>query len=513
MAQSGSTGHQAAPPCTLVIFGATGDLTKRLVMPAIYNLVRSGLVSRNFAIVGLGRGEQTDKEFSDYLGKEVRGFMAGREMGGVPIPFDEEAWGFLADHISFIGGDLNDAEIYRRLAAHLEKIDRQNGTQGNVVFYLAVAASMFGPIVDQLGAAGLVDQSGGKFRRVIIEKPFGTDLPSAQALNARVKSVLEEDQIYRMDHFLGKETVQNIMVLRFANGIFEPLWNRDHIDHVQITVAETVSVEHRAAFYEQTGALRDMVPNHVFQLVSLIGMEPPNSFGADAVRTEKAKVLQAVAPLDVEGVLQNAVRGQYAGGTVNGKPIEAYREAEGVAPGSTIETFVAMRLDIENWRWAGVPFYLRTGKSMARRTTEISIQFKTVPFALFRDTTLDTLAPNILSFQLQPDEGVSLEFDAKKPGPEIEVGRVKMDFKYKDYFQASPATGYETLIYDCMIGDAMLFQRADSVEAGWAVVQPVLDYWRDDKSAPLEFYPAGSDGPEGSHNLLWRSGRRWKALG
>jgi glucose-6-phosphate 1-dehydrogenase len=513
MAESGSTGHRtAAPPCTLVIFGATGDLTKRLVMPAIYNLVRSGLISRNFAIVGLGRGEQTDKEFSEYLGKEVRGFMAGREMGGVPIPFDEEAWGFLSDRISFIGGDLNDAEIYRQLDAHLKKIDAQNGTQGNVVFYLAVAASMFGPIVDQLGAASLVDQSGGKFRRVIIEKPFGTDLPSAQALNLRVKKVLEEDQIYRMDHFLGKETVQNIMVLRFANGIFEPLWNRDHIDHVQITVGETVSVEHRAAFYEQTGALRDMVPNHVFQLVSLIGMEPPNSFGADAVRTEKAKVLQAVAPLDADGVRHNAVRGQYAAGTVNGKPVEAYRDAEGVAPGSTVETFVAMRLDIENWRWAGVPFYLRTGKSMARRTTEISIQFKTVPFALFRDTSLDTLAPNILSFQLQPDEGVSLEFDAKKPGPEIEVGRVKMDFKYKDYFQTSPATGYETLIYDCMIGDAMLFQRADSVEAGWAVVQPIIDYWRDDKSAPLEFYPAGSDGPEGSHNLLWRSGRRWKPL-
>jgi len=513
MAESGSTGRRsAAPPCTLVIFGATGDLTKRLVMPAIYNLVRGGLLSRNFAIIGLGRGEQTDREFSDYLGKEVRGFMSGREMGGVPIPFDEEAWGFLADRISFIGGDLNDAEIYKRLSGHLEKIEAENGTQGNVVFYLAVAASMFGPIVGQLGAAGLVDQSGGKFRRVIIEKPFGTDLPSAQALNTSVKKVLEEDQIYRMDHFLGKETVQNIMVLRFANGIFEPLWNRDHIDHVQITVAETVSVEHRAAFYEQTGALRDMVPNHVFQLVSLIGMEPPNSFGADAVRTEKAKVLQAVAPLDAEGVRHNVVRGQYSGGTVGGKPVEAYREAEGVAPGSTIETFVAMRLDIENWRWAGVPFYLRTGKSMTKRTTEISIQFKTVPFALFRDTSLDTLAPNILSFQLQPDEGVSLEFDAKKPGPEIEVGRVKMDFKYKDYFQTSPATGYETLIYDCMIGDAMLFQRADSVEAGWAVVQPILDYWRDDKSAALEFYPAGSDGPEGSHNLLWRSGRRWKAL-
>jgi glucose-6-phosphate 1-dehydrogenase len=513
MAESGSTGSRAAaPPCTLVIFGATGDLTKRLVMPAIYNLVRGGLLSRNFAIVGLGRGSQTDKEFSDYLGKEVRGFMQGREMGGVPIPFDEEAWGFLASRISFLGGDLSEPDIYNRLRDHLKKVDAEQGTKGNVVFYLAVAASMFGPIVDQLGAAGLVEESGGNFRRVIIEKPFGTDLESAQALNAKVRNVLDEGQIYRMDHFLGKETVQNIMVLRFANGIFEPLWNRDHIDHVQITVGETVSVEHRAAFYEQTGALRDMVPNHVFQLVSLIGMEPPNSFGADAVRTEKAKVLQAVAPLDQDRVRQNVVRGQYTAGTVNGKPIEGYREAEGVAPGSTVETYVAMRLDIENWRWAGVPFYLRTGKSLARRTTEISIQFKTVPFALFRDTSLDTLTPNVLAFQLQPDEGVSLEFDAKKPGPEIEVGGVRMDFKYKDYFQTSPATGYETLIYDCMIGDATLFQRADNIEAGWRVVQDVLDAWAEERVAELPTYPAGSAGPAEADALLRRDGRRWRAI-
>jgi glucose-6-phosphate 1-dehydrogenase len=514
MSESGSAGRRAAaPPCTLVIFGATGDLTKRLVMPALYNLVRDGLLSRNFAIVGLGRSNQTDQQFSEYLGEEVRGFMQGREMGGVPVPFDEEAWGFLGSRISYLAGNVDDAETYRRLAAHLEKVEAEHGTQGNVVFYLAVAASLFGPIVDQLGAAGLVDESGNRFRRVVIEKPFGTDLASAQALNAKVRKILDEGQVYRMDHFLGKETVQNIMVLRFANGIFEPLWNRDHIDHVQITVAETVSVEHRAAFYEQTGALRDMVPNHVFQLLSLVAMEPPNSFAADAVRTEKTKVLEAVAPLDQDRVRQNVVRGQYAGGTVRGTAIEAYREAEGVAPGSMTETFIAMRLDVENWRWAGVPFYLRTGKSMARRTTEISIQFKTVPFALFRDTSLDTLTPNVLSFQLQPDEGVSLEFDAKKPGPEIELGGVRMDFKYKDYFQATPATGYETLIYDCMIGDAMLFQRADSVEAGWAVVQPILDLWKNDPSAPIDFYPAGSGGPDAAEQLLWRSGRAWRPIG
>src|SRR5882672_11020395 len=514
MAESGSAGSRAAaPPCTLVIFCATGDLTKRLVMPAIYNLVRGGLLSRNFAIVGLGRGTQTDQEFSAYLGKEVRGFMQGHEMGGVPVPFDEEAWGFLGSRISYLGGDLNDPEIYKQLAANLEKIEAEQGTQGNVVFYLAVASSMFGPIVDQLGAAGLVDESGGRYRRVIIEKPFGTDLASAQALNIQVRNVLNEGQIYRMDHFLGKETVQNIMVLRFANGIFEPLWNRDHIDHVQITVAEPVGVERRAGFYEATGALRDMVPNHVFQLLSLTAMEPPNSFAADAVRTEKDKVLEAVVPLDLDEVRRQVVRGQYGAGIVRGQPVKAYRDEEGVAPDSMTETYVAMRLAIDNWRWADVPFYLRTGKSLARRTTEIAIQFKRVPFALFRDTPVDGLSPNVLVLQLQPDEGISLQFGAKKPGPEIDLGGVRMDFRYRDYFNTEPSTGYETLAYDCMIGDATLFQRADSVEAGWAVVQPVLDLWQNDKTMPLEFYPAGTAGPDAAEQLLWRSGRAWRPIG
>jgi glucose-6-phosphate 1-dehydrogenase len=316
-----------------------------------------------------------------------------------------------------------------------------------------------------------------------------------------------------MDHFLGKETVQNIMVMRFANGIFEPLWTRDHIDHVQITVAETVGVERRANFYEATGALRDMVPNHVFQLLSLTAMEPPNSFGAEAVRTEKDKVLDAVQPLTPDEVRSNVVRGQYTAGIVRGRPVKAYREEEGVAPNSMTETYVAMRLGIENWRWADVPFYLRTGKALTRRTTEIAIQFKRVPFALFRDTPVESLTPNVLALQIQPDEGISLQFGAKQPGPEIRLGGVRMDFRYRDYFHTEPSTGYETLVYDAMIGDAMLFQRADSVEAGWRAVQPILDVWRNDpNSVPLEFYPAGTAGPEAADKLLSVSGRKWRSI-
>ncbi len=515
MAEQGGAGQRGAkaPPCTMVIFGATGDLTKRLLMPAIYNLSRTGLLADNFALVGVGRSEQAVEEFRDSLTDGVRTFVADTAMGGSAVPFDAKAWDFIASRTSYMSGDLTKPEIYQDLSAHLAELAKTHDTQGNVLFYLAVAANLFGPIVEMLGRAGLVAEAGGSWRRVIIEKPFGTDLDSARALNARVLKVLEEPQIYRMDHFLGKETVQNIMVLRFANGIFEPLWNRDHIDHVQITVSETVSVERRAAFYEQTGALRDMVPNHVFQLLSLMAMEPPNSFAADAVRTEKSKALQAVMPLDGDELRRSVVRGQYGDGTVRDQPVIGYRKSEGVAPGSMTETYVAMRLGIDNWRWAGVPFYLRTGKAMTRRTTEISVQFKQVPFMLFRETSVDNLTPNILTLHLQPDEGVSLEFGAKQPGPQIELGGVRMDFKYKDYFHSAPATGYETLVYDCMVGDAMLFQRADSVEAGWSVVQPMMDMWQNDKSVPIEPYAAGSAGPDAADQLLWRSGRQWRPIG
>ena len=499
-----------APPCAMVIFGSSGDLTKRLLIPALYNLAKAGRLSDKFALIGVDRTDRSHEEFRAYLAEGVRSFVSDTGTGPVTAPFDARAWEFLATRMTHLKGDVTDPAMYDQLGQALK--EAAPGTAGNVVFYLAVAASLFAPVVERLAAAGLTREDDQYWRRVIIEKPFGHDLASARELDARLAKVLSEDQIYRMDHFLGKETVQNIMVLRFANGIFEPLWNRDHIDHVQITAAETVGVERRASFYEETGALRDMVPNHVFQLLSLTAMEPPNSFAADAVRTEKGKVLEAVLPLDDNDVRRNVVRGQYTAGVVRGVPVKAYREAEGVAPGSMTETYVALRLGIDNWRWAGVPFYMRTGKALTRRTTEIAIQFKQVPFALFRDTPVETLTPNVLVMQIQPDEGISLQFGAKRPGPDIHLGAVRMDFRYRDYFNTEPSTGYETLVYDCMIGDPILFQRADSVEAGWAVVQPILDVWRSDKSVPLEFYTAGTAGPDAAEQLLWRSGRQWRPI-
>ncbi|HEY1299321.1 MAG TPA: glucose-6-phosphate dehydrogenase [Stellaceae bacterium] len=503
---------QKAPPCAIVIFGAGGDLTKRLLMPAIYNLAKAKLLSDNFAVIAADRTPKPAEAYREYLADGVRRFVSDTASGGETEPFDAAAWEFIASRITHFAGDFTSPDTYQRLSDLLDQTAAKSKTGGNVVFYLAVAAQLFGTIVERLGEAKLAEEKNGAWRRVIIEKPFGSDLASAKALNARILKVLDEAQIYRMDHFLGKETVQNIMVLRFANGIFEPLWNRDHIDYVQITAAETVGVELRAKFYEATGALRDMVPNHVCQLLSLTAMEPPNSFDADAVRTEKYKVLEAVRPLDHDEARRRAVRGQYAAGTIAGEVERGYREEPGVAPDSMTETYVAMQLEIDNWRWAGVPFYLRTGKRLARRTTEIAIQFKRAPFAIFRDTPVDILTPNVLTLQIQPDEGVSLQFGAKVPGPEISLGGVKMDFRYKDYFKISPSTGYETLVYDCMIGDPILFNRADGVEAGWEVVQPVLDLWRDDKTVPLESYAAGSAGPEAADNLLWRSGRQWRPI-
>src|SRR5947207_2542557 len=400
-------------------------------------------------------------------------------------PSDPGTWERFSQGIYYLPANFHDAAMYARLKEVLASYDTRRGTGGNRIFYLATAPSDYVDIIRNLGSAGMAREDSG-WVRAIIEKPFGRDLASARALNREVSAVFQEDQVYRIDHYLGKETVQNMLIFRFANGIFEPIWNRRYIDHVQITVAETLGVEHRGKYYEHAGALRDMVPNHLFQLTSIVGMEPPISFAAGAVRDEKAKVIHAIQPLHPDECHQCAVRGQYAG----------YRSEPDVSPTSNTETFVALKLTIDNWRWAGVPFYLRTGKRMAKHVSEITIQFKQPPFVLFQKTPVDHLKSNLLVVQIQPDEGISLRFGAKVPGPFVDVGAVKMHFNYADYFGRTPSTGYETLLYDCMIGDSTLFQRADMVEAGWEVVQPLLDVWA--SRPPIDFpnYAPGSWGPE-----------------
>jgi glucose-6-phosphate 1-dehydrogenase len=485
------------PSATLMIFGAGGDLTKRLVVPALYHLAQARKLPDRFAIIGVDHVDQTTEQWSQSLTKMIQTSTPASRI-------DASAWSWLTKRMHYVPADFTQTETYTRLEGLLANQPEQNGA-ANVLFYLAVGERFFGSIVEQLGHAGLTQQSEGAWRRVIIEKPFGHDLSSAKALNAQILKALSEDQIYRIDHFLGKETVQNILVLRFANGIFEPLWNRDHIEHVQITAAETVGVEGRGRFYEQIGALRDMVPNHLFQLVAMIGMEPPISFDADAVRSKKTELLQAIHPISPE----NAIRGQYGSGVVLGQKVQGYRHEPNVAPDSRTETYVALKLGIDNWRWAGVPFYLRTGKRLSARTTEIAIQFRQAPYALFRDTPVHRLPANILTLRIQPDEGLSVSFSAKRPGTEIEIDGVAMDFAYRDYFEPVATVGYETLIYDCLIGDATLFQRADTVEVAWRAVQSLTDSWASDPGTDFPNYAAGSAGPAAADRLLARDGRAW----
>ena len=495
-------------PCVMVIFGAAGDLTRRLVVPALYNLVLSKLLPEQFAIVGLDLSQRSDDEWRQSLKEMTTEFVRAAGQNAKP---DEEAWNWISQRMSYLQGDLNNPGTYEELKAKLADIDPRTGTGGNYLFYLAVADRFFGPVVQHLGAAGLVREDHC-WRRIVVEKPFGHDLASARALNAELLKVVSEKQIYRIDHFLGKETVQTIMMFRFANGMFEHIWNRDRIDHVQVTVAETVGVEKRGKFYERTGALRDMVPNHVFQLVSMTAMEAPNSFSADAVRSEKEKVIDAIRICKHEEVSCHAVRGQYGPGQIGNVKVPGYRQEPDVSPNSNIETFVAMKLSIENWRWAGVPFYVRTGKRMAARKTQIAIRFRGSPAALFRGTQVREPAPNWMLLRIQPDEGISMEFGAKIPGPMVKVGDVRMDFKYKDYFGAAPRTGYETLLYDIITGDATLFQRADNVEAGWRVVQPVLDFWMSNAPTTFPNYTAGSQGPQLADELLGKDGRAWRPI-
>jgi glucose-6-phosphate 1-dehydrogenase len=484
---------QVTPPGAMVIFGASGDLTQRKLIPALYNLARNNLLSKQFILVGVARRPISTESFR-------QGLKEGLPLFGCPV--DERVWGEFSRHLYYLAGDLKNPQTYQRLREILVLGEKEHGVVENTLFYLSTSPEFFAEVVRQLDTAGLAREVDGKRRRLIFEKPFGRDLASARALNQEIRKILTEDQVYRIDHYLGKATVQNIMAFRFANGFFEPIWNRQYIDHVQISAAETVGVEHRAGYYDCSGALRDMVPNHLFQLLTLTAMECPVSFEADAVRDEQVKVVHAIQPLTNEAVPAQTVRGQYGEGILSGERVQAYRAEKEVAPDSRTETFVALRLMIDNWRWADVPFYLRTGKRLARRFTEIAIQFRRPPFMLFRRTTVGPLQPNRLVLNIQPDEGISLSFQANVPGGFMKLGTVDMEFKYSDYFGRTLTTGYERLIYDALCGDATLYQRADMVEASWKVIDPILEAWAAIPPPAFPNYAAGSWGPKEAEDLV-----------
>ncbi|WP_174274534.1 glucose-6-phosphate dehydrogenase [Sphingomonas bacterium] len=471
-----------APAATLVIFGAMGDLAKRLLMPAIANLVRWNLLDPKTEILGVSYHDGDDETLRATLDDFIEG---------------DEVWEKLRAHIHYFKGDFTQDETFQRLAGAIK---------GNAIFYLATAASFFGPVTQKLGAAGLLKEEDG-FRRLVIEKPFGSDLASAQALNKTLLEQASEAQIYRIDHFLGKETVQNILVARFGNSIFEAVWNNRYVDHVEITAAEQVTVGTRGKFYDATGALRDMVPNHLLQLLALTAMEPPTSFEAEPIRSEKAKLIAAVHPADPA----DAVRGQYKGGKIGADKVAAYRETPDVSADSRTETYVALKLTVDTWRWSGVPFYLRTGKALSARDTEIVVHFKSAPTSLFKGTEVTKLPCNRFVLQIQPDEAISLDLAAKIPGPLVDVAPVSMTFAYADRFEMGHRTGYETLLYDVLTGDQILFQRADQIEGGWRAIQPLLDAWA--KRGKPEPYKPGTAGPSGADALLARDGRQWHTLG
>jgi glucose-6-phosphate 1-dehydrogenase len=500
--RSGLRLGQAPEPCTMVIFGASGDLTSRKLVPALYNLTRERRLPGGFSVVGFARRDWDDAQFRAIL----RTGLDANSRGG---PVDEQLWESFAGGISYHRGSFDQADAYARLAERLEQIDAERGTAGNRVFYLATPPESYPEIVRLLGAHGLAHSKG--WTRIIIEKPFGHDLASAQALNAEVLSVFDEDQVYRIDHYLGKETVQNIMVFRFANGIFEPIWNRNHIDHVQLTVAETVGVEDRGGYYDTSGALRDMIQNHLTQLVTLVAMEPPAVFAADAVRDEKVKVLRAVRPIAPADANRVTVRGQYSGGSASGRLVKGYREERGVAPASQTETYAALKLYIDNWRWAGVPFYLRSGKRLPRRVSEIAIQFKTAPMQLFADTPTNDMEPNVLTIKIQPDEGISLKFGSKVPGQQ-QIRPVTMDFRYGTSFGFASPEAYERLLLDCMLGDGTLFTRRDEVETSWSLISPILAGWAAGPDQVFPNYEAGTWGPAAADAFMARDGRSWRRL-
>ena len=492
-----------AEPCVVVIFGATGDLTRRKLLPALYRLAQQRLIPAEFAILGVSRQHLSDQEYRAKLREALTEF-------GDEDAVDEGEWNSFADGIFYVAGEFKDAEAYAKIKSRLKEIDEQRETQGNRIFYLATAPEFFGLIADQLAQANLARPEGRGWTRIIVEKPFGHDLESARSLNAQLASVFEENQIYRIDHYLGKETVQNLLVFRFANSIFEPLWNYQYIDHVQITNAEAIGVEGRGAYYERAGALRDMMQNHVFQLVSLIAMDPPVSLKSDDVRDEKVRALKTVHPIPVDRVDEYAVRGQYGPGQVLGDTVVGYREEPGVDPNSSTETFVALKITFDNWRWANVPFFLRSGKRLQKRVTEIAIYFREAPHLLFTDSDVP-FEPNVLVIRIQPNEGITLRFGAKLPGQAMRIRWVNMDFRYGSSFGIKPPEAYERLLLDCMLGDSTLYARRDMVERGWEIVTPILEAW---KKPALDFpnYEAGSWGPKAAFELIEREKREWRKL-
>ena len=498
--RSGSVYGGVAEPCTVVLFGASGDLAKRKVVPAMYDLAVHQALGARYAIVGFARTAMTEESFRAGLGEAAKTIS---EVG----PIDPKQWDAFASNLFYCHGDYANPESYSQLCKRLTELEAARNLGGNRLFYLSTPPEVYPDIVQQLGRACIArPASPSSWTRIIIEKPFGRDLASAKAVNQVVLNVFEEKQVYRIDHYLGKDTVQNLLVLRFGNGIFEPLWNRNYVDQVQITASETLGVERRGGFYETAGALRDMIQSHVLQLTSLVAVEPPAAFDATAVRNEKLKVLQSIRPFNLEMVAQSVVRGQYAPGKLGDKPVPGYREEPGVNSASKTETFVAAKLLIDNWRWAGVPFYIRTGKRLAKRSTEIMIQFRSAPHIVFRERHVE---PNRLVLNIQPDEGISISFSAKRPGTEMSIGNVTMDFSYHEGFGESTRSAYATLVNDCLRGDATLFDRGDSVEAAWSLVDPILDVWSAARTATVPQYPAGSWGPRESDLLLERDGRQW----
>ena len=489
-------------PCTIVIFGATGDLTHRKLIPALYNLAADGDLPPAVTIVGFARREKSDDQFRNELENASRKFSRQTVR--------DDIWKTFAESIFYHRSEFEDEGGYKTLAKRLDKIDKESGTRGNRLFYLAAAPDQFESILKHLKAAGLNETCKGSWARVIVEKPFGTDLPSARELNRIVRNSFTEEQTYRIDHFLGKETAQNILVLRFANAIFAPLWNTHYVDSVQITAAETLGVETRAGFYEHAGALRDMVQNHLLQLLCLVAMEPPTDLGADSIRDEKVKVIRSLRHLSRNEVAANVVRGQYTEGAIHGDPVVGYRQEQNVKPDSQTETFVALRLFIDNWRWADVPIYMRVGKRLPKSATEISVHFKKAPPVLFNKELCDQ---NVLVIRIQPDEGISLRIHAKVPGASFRIEPVKMDFHYGTSFGKASPEAYERLLLDAMSGDATLFARRDEVEEAWAFIDPIEEAWHAKKDAPgLFFYAAGSWGPEEADDLLARDGRAWRRL-